>query len=198
MTGPNDRVKLVSEKTLSDGWTRLSSYELDYADRSGETHRLHREIYHKSEAACILLYDARRDMVVLVRQFRLPAYLTGKPAWMVEVPAGLLDEDHPEEAIRREAMEETGYRLRDVRFVFKAFMSPGAITELVHFFHAPVDLSDRVNGRRARRGARGYRGSRTAARRGVCDDRQRRHHRCEDDHDAAMGGDKPGIVRRLM
>ncbi|MCQ1850232.1 NUDIX domain-containing protein [Neorhizobium galegae] len=146
MTERNDRVKLVSEKTLSDGWTRLSSYELDYADRSGETHRLHREIYHKSEAACILLYDARRDMVVLVKQFRLPAYLTGKPAWMVEVPAGLLDEDHPEEAIRREAMEETGYRLRDVRFVFKAFMSPGAITELVHFFHAPIDLSDRVNG----------------------------------------------------
>jgi ADP-ribose pyrophosphatase len=146
MTGRNDRVKLVSEKTLSDGWTRLSSYELDYADRSGETHRLHREIYHKSEAACILLYDAKRDMVVLVKQFRLPAYLTGKPAWMVEVPAGLLDEDHPEEAIRREAMEETGYRLRDVRFVFKAFMSPGAITELVHFFHAPIDLSDRVNG----------------------------------------------------
>jgi len=146
MTERHDRVNIVSEKTLSDGWTRLSSYELDYTDSSGETHRLHREIYHKSEAACILLYDAGRDMVVLVRQFRLPAYLDGKPAWMVEVPAGLLDEDHPEDAIRREAMEETGYRLRDVRFVFKAFMSPGAITELVHFFHAPIDLTDRVNG----------------------------------------------------
>ncbi|WP_199228426.1 NUDIX domain-containing protein [Caulobacter sp. D4A] len=146
MTGQDDRVNVVSEKTLSDGWTRLSSYELDYTDRGGETHRLHREIYHKSEAACILLYDARRETVVLVRQFRLPAYLTGKPAWMVEVPAGLLDEDHPEDAIRREAMEETGYRLRDVRLLFKAFMSPGAITELVHFFHAPIDLTDRVNG----------------------------------------------------
>ncbi|MEN3146562.1 NUDIX domain-containing protein [Neorhizobium sp. IRAMC:178] len=146
MTEGNDRVKIASEKTLSDGWTRLSNYELDYTDRSGETHRLHREIYHKSEAACILLHDARRDTVVLVKQFRLPAYLSGKPAWIVEVPAGLLDEDHPEDAIRREAMEETGYRLRDVRFLFKAFMSPGAITELVHFFHAPIDLSDRVNG----------------------------------------------------
>ena len=146
MTEGNDRVKIAGEKTLSDGWTRLSNYELDYTDRSGETHRLHREIYHKSEAACILLHDARRDTVVLVKQFRLPAYLSGKPAWIVEVPAGLLDEDHPEDAIRREAMEETGYRLRDVRFLFKAFMSPGAITELVHFFHAPIDLSDRVNG----------------------------------------------------
>ncbi|MDQ0133520.1 ADP-ribose pyrophosphatase [Neorhizobium galegae] len=146
MTGQNDRVKIASEKTLSDGWTRLSNYEIDYTDRGGETHRLHREIYHKSEAACILLHDARRDTVVLVKQFRLPAYLSGKPAWMIEVPAGLLDEDHPEDAIRREAMEETGYRLRDVRSLFKAFMSPGAITELVHFFYAPIDLADRVNG----------------------------------------------------
>jgi ADP-ribose pyrophosphatase len=63
---------------------------------------------------------------------------------MIEVPAGLLDGDTPEEAIRREAMEETGFRVRDVKFLFKALMSPGAVTEVVHFFHAEVDLSDRV------------------------------------------------------
>ena len=146
MTDRHDRVKIVSEKTLSDGWTRLSSYELDYTDRDGATHRLRREIYHRTPAACILLYDPKRDTVVLVKQFRLPAYLAGEPAWLIELPAGLLDEDHPEDAIRREAMEETGYRLRDVRFLFKAFMSPGAIMEYVHFFFAPVDLADRING----------------------------------------------------
>ncbi|MGK6312792.1 NUDIX domain-containing protein [Neorhizobium sp. DT-125] len=146
MTDKDDRVEIVGEKTLSDGWTRLSAYELDYRDRSGETHRLHREIYHRTHAACILLYDAGRDRVVLVKQFRLPVHLSGEPAWLTEVPAGLLDEDHPEDAIRREAMEETGYRLREVRFLFKAFMSPGAITELVHFFFAPVDLADRTDG----------------------------------------------------
>lgn len=145
MTDRGDRVKIVGEKTLSDGWTRLSAYELDYTDRQGERHHLHREIYHRTEAACILLYDAKRDIVILVRQFRLPAHLLGEPGWMVEVPAGLLDEDHPEDAIRREAMEETGYRLRDVKFLFKAFMSPGAITERVHFFYAPIDLSDRID-----------------------------------------------------
>ena len=146
MTDRHDRVKIVSEKTLSDGWTRLSSYELDYTDRDGATHRLRREIYHRTPAACILLYDPKRDTVVLVKQFRLPAYLAGEPAWLVEVPAGLLDEDHPEDAIRREAMEETGYRLREVRFLFKAFMSPGAIMEHIHFFFAPVDIADRING----------------------------------------------------
>jgi ADP-ribose pyrophosphatase len=105
---------------------------------------VHREIYHRGEAAAILLHDPKRDTVVLVKQFRLPVFLAGKPGWMVEVPAGVLDEDHPEEAIRREAMEETGYRLRNVRFLFKTFMSPGAITEVVHFFYGPIDLSDRL------------------------------------------------------
>lgn len=144
MTHGNSRVKIVSDKTLSSGWTRLSSYELDYTSSRGETQRIKREIYHRTAAACILLYDRKRDAVVLVRQFRLPAHLQAEHGFMIEVPAGLLDGQHPEDAIRREAIEETGYQVRDVRFLFKAMMSPGAITEVVHFFYAPVDLSDRV------------------------------------------------------
>ncbi|MQB43560.1 NUDIX domain-containing protein [Rhizobium sp. ICMP 5592] len=138
------KVEIVNEKTLSDQWTRLSNYDIDYTDSSGETHRLKREIYHRTPAACILLYDPKRETVILVRQFRLPAHLTGFPAWMIEVPAGLLDGDHPEEAIRREAMEETGYRVRDIRFLFKTFTSPGAVTEIIHFFAATIDATDRV------------------------------------------------------
>ncbi|WFU10063.1 NUDIX domain-containing protein [Rhizobium sp. CB3090] len=138
------KVEIVSEKTLSDQWTRLSTFDIDYTDSTGDTHRVKREIYHRTPAACILLYDPKREKVILVRQFRLPAHLTGFPAWMIEVPAGLLDGDHPEEAIRREAMEETGFRVRDVRFLFKAFTSPGAITEIIHFFAAVVDTTDRI------------------------------------------------------
>jgi ADP-ribose pyrophosphatase len=144
MTDMNDRVKIVSDTTLSQGWTRLSDYQLDYTDRNGETQRIKREIFHRTPAACILLHDRKRDIVVLVKQFRLPAYLIGEPAFMIEVPAGLLDGEDAEEAIRREAMEETGYRVRDVRFVFKALSSPGSVTEVIHFFHASIDLSDRV------------------------------------------------------
>ncbi|MGR9448865.1 NUDIX domain-containing protein [Rhizobium leguminosarum] len=144
MMQPKSRVKIVSEETLSNGWTRLSSYLLDYIDRKGATQGLKREIYHRTPAACILLYDPKRDLVVLVRQFRLAVHLNGDPAWMIEVPAGLLDDDHPEAAIRREAMEETGYRLRDARFLFKSYTSPGAITEVVHFFAALIDTADRV------------------------------------------------------
>jgi nudix-type nucleoside diphosphatase (YffH/AdpP family) len=138
------KVEIVNEKMLSDQWNRLSTFDIDYTDSEGETHRLKREIYHRTPAATILLYDPRKETVVLVRQFRLPAYLKGYAAWIAETPAGLLDGDDPEEAIRREAMEETGYRVREVRPLFKVFMSPGAITEIVHFFAASVDTSDRI------------------------------------------------------
>lgn len=145
MSDVNDRVKFVSDTTLSQGWTRLSEHQLDYTDRNGETQRIKREVFHRTPAACILLHDRERDIVVLVKQFRLPAHLIGEPSFMIEVPAGLLDGEDAEDAIRREAMEETGYRIRDVRFVFKALTSPGSVTEVIHFFHASIDLSDRIN-----------------------------------------------------
>lgn len=138
------KAEIAGERTLADQWTRLSSFDVDYTDSKGEKHRLKREVYHRTPAACILLYDPKRETVVLVRQFRLPAQLVGEPAWMIEVPAGLLDGDDPEAAIRREAMEETGFRVRDVRFLFKALTSPGSVTEVIHFFAAVIDTTDRV------------------------------------------------------
>jgi ADP-ribose pyrophosphatase len=145
MTQSKAKVEIVGKEILSDGWTKLVGYQLDYTDRKGETHRLPREVYHRTPAACILLYDPKRDVVVLVKQFRLPAHVNGDPAWMIEVPAGLLDGDEPEAAIRREAMEETGYTIRDVRFLFKSYTAPGSITEVVHFFAAAIDTADRTS-----------------------------------------------------
>lgn len=139
------KVAIVEQTTLSKGWTELSSYDIDYTDSNGETHRLKREIYHRTPAATILLYDPKRRTVVLVRQFRLAAHLNGDDGWIVETPAGLLDGEEPEAAIRREAIEETGFRVRDVRFLFKAYMSPGAVTEIVHFFAAVIDTGDRIS-----------------------------------------------------
>ncbi|TCU36570.1 NUDIX domain-containing protein [Rhizobium azibense] len=139
------KAQVVEETTLAEGWTRLSAYKLDYTDSNGLTHRLHREVYHRTPAATILLYDPKRGSVILVKQFRLPPDLRGEPAFMIETPAGLLDGEEPEAAIRREAMEETGFRVRDVRFLFKAYSSPGSNSEVVHFFAAPIDTSDRVS-----------------------------------------------------
>ncbi len=141
----NAKAEIVHDETLSNGWTRLSRYTVDYTGSNGSTDRIYREIYHRTPAATILLYDRARDTVVLVRQFRLPLQLHGEPAWILETPAGLLDGDDPEPAIRREAMEETGYRVHNVRYLFKAYSSPGSVTEVVHFFAAVIDTTDRVS-----------------------------------------------------
>lgn len=145
MSGRKDAtIHIVEKKLLSDNWYHLYKFSFDYTGANGVTHRLEREVYDRGNGATILLYDPARDMVVLVRQFRIPAHLNGYSGWLIETPAGLLDGEHPEEAIRREAIEETGYQVRDVRFLFKCFMSPGAVTEVVHFFAAIIDASDRV------------------------------------------------------
>lgn len=140
----NVKIDIVEEKTLSDNWYHLRKVTFDYTGRSGKTERLSREVYDRGNGATILLYDPRREIVILVRQFRMPAFQNSTDGFVIETPAGLLDGEHPEEAIRREAIEETGYQVRDVRFLFKCFMSPGAVTEIVHFFAAEVDVTDRV------------------------------------------------------
>ena len=141
----NATVEIVEDKTLSDNWYHLRKVTFDYTGSGGQTNRLEREVYDRGNGATILLFDPKRQVVILVRQFRMPAYVNGHSGWLIETPAGLLDGDHPEEAIRREAVEETGYEVRHVRFLFECFMSPGAVTERVHFFYAPVDITHRVN-----------------------------------------------------
>ena len=146
MTQPmQPEVTIVEKKLLSDNWYFLHKVSFDYTGRNGKTSRLDREVYDRGNGATILLYDPKRDLVVLVRQFRMPAYMNETDGLLIETPAGLLDGEHPEETIRREAIEETGYQVRDVRFLFKCFMSPGAVTELIHFYAAIIDVEDRVS-----------------------------------------------------
>jgi nudix-type nucleoside diphosphatase (YffH/AdpP family) len=105
-----------------------------------------REVYDRGNGAAILLYNTKQKTVILTRQFRLPTYLNGNDSgMMIEVCAGLLDEDHPEQCIIRETEEETGYRVSSVRKVFEAYMSPGAVTEILYFFVGEYDESMKVS-----------------------------------------------------
>ena len=140
-----DRVRIERVETLSAGWGTLKQYGIAYRRRDGVEQRQSREVYDRGNGAVILLYDRQRGTIVLTRQFRLPALLGGHPDGMLlEAPAGLLDSDDPATAIRREAEEETGYRVTDVKEVFSAIMSPGSETERLHFFSAEYSAADRV------------------------------------------------------
>jgi nudix-type nucleoside diphosphatase (YffH/AdpP family) len=143
--GTNPRVRMRKEKLLSDAWYLLRSFTFDYRGNDGEWTEQRREVYDRGNGATILLRDETRDTVLLTRQFRLPAYLNGHPDGMlVEAPAGLLDGDDPETAIRREAEEETGYRAEGVTKIGEYFMSPGSVTERIAFFTASYTADGKV------------------------------------------------------
>ncbi len=141
----NPDVEILASQVLSDNWYTLRKFTFRHRGPSGWTVQ-DREAYDRGNGAALLLYHPARHTVVLTRQFRLPTYVNGNPDGMlVEVCAGLLDGEDPETAIRREAEEETGFRVGAVRKVFEAYMSPGSVTEILHFFVADYDDRDRVS-----------------------------------------------------
>ena len=138
----NPRVRVTDVRLLSDNWYRLHTTTFDLQGHDGSWSTQSRETYDRGNGATILLYDVERRTVLLTSQFRYPAYINGHPGGMlIETAAGLLDDDDPETAIRREAIEETGHRVGEVTHVFDAFMSPGSVTEQLHSFAAPYDAS---------------------------------------------------------
>lgn len=142
----NDRVRIVEQRVLADDWFVLKKTSFDYLHSNGQWQRLHRETYDRGDGATLLLFNRARGTVVLTRQFRFPAFANGLPDGMlVEACAGLLDDEAPQAAIRREVQEETGFRIHMPRKVFEAFMSPGSVTERLHFFVAEYEAKDRID-----------------------------------------------------
>ena len=140
----SDRIRVRKFEILSDRHYRLNEVEFDYRRGNGEWQRQKREVFDRGNAATLLPYNLANRTVVLTRQFRLPPYLAGNDDFMIEAAAGMLDDETPEMRIRAEAEEEIGYRLHDVRKVFEAFMSPGSVTEKLHFFVAEYDVAMRI------------------------------------------------------
>ena len=125
----SNSVKINSVTKLSHNWGRFDNYQVTHGRRDGGTQTVTREVYDHGSAAAVLLYASETQTVILTRQFRLPPHLNGDPAWLIEVPAGLLDGEAPAIAAQREALEETGYAGHDLELLFDAYMSPGAVTE---------------------------------------------------------------------
>jgi GDP-mannose pyrophosphatase NudK len=142
----NPNIKNIKLKLLSDNWYMLRKADFDFRKKNGEWQTQSREIYDRGNGATILLYNRAQRTVILTRQFRMPTYLNGNETGMlIETCAGLLDKDNPEDCIRKEIQEETGYQITDVRKVFEAYMSPGAVTEIIHFFVAEYFKEQKIN-----------------------------------------------------
>ncbi|MCF2499852.1 GDP-mannose pyrophosphatase NudK [Dyadobacter chenhuakuii] len=142
----NDRVRITSDEVLSNNWYTLKKYTFDYQRADGQWEKQSREAYDRGNGAVILLYNREKQTVLLTRQFRIPTYVNGNETGMlIEACAGLLDRDNPEDCIRRETEEETGYKINFVEKIFEAYMSPGSVTEILYFFVAEYSEDMKVS-----------------------------------------------------
>ena len=141
----NSRVKNIKKVLLSDNWYTLNKVIFDYQMQNGQWVEQAREAYDRGNGATVLLYNKEKHTVILIRQFRMPTFLNGNASgMMIETCAGVLDGDDPETCVIKEAEEESGYRVHDVEKVFEAYMSPGAVTEILHFYIAQYKDEDKV------------------------------------------------------
>jgi nudix-type nucleoside diphosphatase (YffH/AdpP family) len=141
----NSRIKNIQKELLSDNWYTLNKFTFDYHKDDGSWETQHREAYDRGNGAAILLYNKEKGTVILTKQFRMPTYVNGnEDGMMIEVCAGLLDGDNPEDCIRKETEEETGYQIDNVVKVVETYMSPGSVTEILYLFIGEYEDSMKV------------------------------------------------------
>ena len=142
----SQRVRVQNVETLSDDWYLLKKTTFDYLRNDGTWQTQTRETYDRGNGATILLYNLDAQTIILTRQFRFPAYVNGlEEGFLIEAAAGLLEESSPEQRIKTEAEEETGYKVDNVQKVFEAYMSPGSVTEKLYFFIGEYSPQQKVS-----------------------------------------------------
>lgn len=142
----NESVRILKDEILSNNWYTLKKFTFQLRLADGTWQEQVREAYDRGNGATIMLFNRATRNIILTKQFRLPTFINGNPTGMlVEACAGLLDEDNPEDCIRRETEEETGYKISEVEKIFDLYMSPGSVTEILHFFIAEYAKEQKVN-----------------------------------------------------
>ena len=142
----SENIRNLQTTVLSDNWYTLRKVTYEFLGRDGKWQAQSREAYDRGNGATILLYNKANQTVILTRQFRMPTYLNGNTdGYLIETCAGLLDKDNPEDCIRKETEEETGYKITSVQKAFEAYMSPGSVTEILYFFTAEYTKDMKVS-----------------------------------------------------
>lgn len=146
MKDTKSKVSIISKTKLSDNWAKLEKVKYQYQLQDGSTQIQEREVYNRGNGAVILLYNKNKQTVILTRQLRIPTWFNGNDdGLMIEACAGMLDDKSPEECIRKETEEETGYTLNNIRKVMEVYMSPGSVTEILHYFVAEYSSDMKIS-----------------------------------------------------
>lgn len=140
-----DFLDIVESKVLSRQWGTLTQYKIRYRRRDGTWQDQIREVYDRGHGAACLLHNPETGCVLLTRQFRLPVWFSGKTPFVIEAPAGLLEGANPDERMRAELIEETGFQISELEHLYDLLMSPGSVTEYLAFFTGTYHLKDKVS-----------------------------------------------------
>ncbi len=142
----NPKIKITKTELLSDNWYILKKITYDYQKENQEPEVQIREVYDRGNGATILLYNKTDKTVILTRQLRIPTYMNGnETGMMIEACAGLLDDNNAEDCIKKEVEEETGFEITEVQKIFEVYMSPGSVTEIIHFFIGEYHKDMKIN-----------------------------------------------------
>lgn len=141
-----EKVRMISSELVASNWGEVKKHTFELQRRDGTWQRQIRETYDRGHGAAVLLYNRDRRTVILTRQFRFPAWFNGDEApWLVEAPAGKLDGDDPLTCAKKEAEEETGYRVPNLTLVAAPYMSPGSVTEKLYLYVGEYKADERVS-----------------------------------------------------
>jgi len=142
----NPKVNIKSIQNLSNNHYKLDKISFEYKTKDGKWQHQNRESYDRGNGAAILLYNPSKKTVILTKQFRMPSYLNGNSdGMMIEVCAGLLDENDPVTCIKNEVEEETGFKIKNPVKIFEIYSTPGAVTEKIFYFIADYNDAMKIS-----------------------------------------------------
>ena len=135
--------KIIAKESLHDGFFKVDRFDIQHRlFAGGYSQTFSRELFERGEAAAVLLYDHRNDVVILTEQFRIGAAFDNNQAspWLLEVVAGMVDAgEQAADVARREAQEEAGCIIQDLIPISSYWSSPGGTSEKVHLYCALLD-----------------------------------------------------------
>lgn len=137
-------IRKIEQVIVSDFYFNYSVYHFEFLRRSGQWQKAKRIVLNKGDGAAVLMVDLKKEIALFVKQFRYPVYANEGVTYLIEVCAGVLEEDDPVECVKREAIEETGFEIYNIKKIFDSYMSPGAVTERLHLFIAEFDSDKKI------------------------------------------------------
>lgn len=133
-----------NERVVFDDHYKMIKATVRYDTFRGQTMATERLAFERGNSVAILLVEKESQSILLTNQFRYPT-CKNLDGWLLEIPAGSIEADEdPDNCIKREVMEELGYKLTTTKLISTFYTSPGASTERIFLYYSEVSERDKI------------------------------------------------------